>query len=259
MDIVLVGTGNVAMIIGQLLVSAGHRVTDVHGRNEAALVQIANLLNAKTNTNFSKLIGKADVCIIAVSDAAIASVANQIEDSNVLMVHTSGATSKDVLSKFRKHGVLYPLQSLRKELDRLPDVPFFIDANTSDDLEKLETLAASMSRQVRVCGDEERLKFHVAAVFCSNFTNYLYALTDRFCKEENIEFSYLLPLITETAERLAAKPAARLQTGPAIRRDLDTIRRHEVLLQSHPEAKLLYDYLTHSIQSFYSHTADSEE
>ena len=50
-------------------------------------------------------------------------------------------------------------------------------------------------------GDDQRLKLHLAAVLCNNFVNHLYALTERYCKMEGLDFQLLLPLIKETAAR----------------------------------------------------------
>ena len=43
------------------------------------------------------------------------------------------------------YGVFYPLQSLRKDVDELPDIPVFIDASDEGTRKKLEQLARSIS------------------------------------------------------------------------------------------------------------------
>jgi predicted short-subunit dehydrogenase-like oxidoreductase (DUF2520 family) len=88
---------------------------------------------------------------------------------------------------------------------------------------------------------------HLAAVFCNNFTNHLYALADQFCKKEGIQFSVLLPLIEETAVRLRQMPASTSQTGPAVRNDTATIDKHLALLEKYPQLQLIYSMFTKSI------------
>ena len=250
MDITLVGTGNVAFALARLLVASGHSVIDVCGRNLERLQQISALTGAIVKTNLRDINKGSDVCLLAVADAAIEEVAAQINIDTTLVVHTSGATSKMLLKRFSGYGVLYPLQSLRKEMIHLPSIPFFIDANNENNVDILRKLATSTGNTATIAGDEERLKLHLAAVLCSNFTNHLYALTEAFCKKENIDFANLLPLIRETSERLLLFPAARLQTGPAIRHDDNTIQRHLQVLQSYPQLSSLYHQLTSSIQTF---------
>ncbi len=250
MKVIMMGTGNVAVVLSQLLVAAGHFIVEVHGRNPVGLNYISQLTGAESKTNFLLAGCTADICILAVSDSAISQIANQLESTKMLVVHTSGTTSKTILNRFKNYGVLYPLQSLRKEMKQLPDIPFFVDANTEKNLTIINELASSTGNKVAFASDEERLKLHIAAVLCSNFTNHLYALTQSYCEDEHISFENLLPLIKETANRLDFFPAAQLQTGPAIRHDEHTIHRHLEVLQTHPHIKQIYQMLTESIQRF---------
>ena len=82
----------------------------------------------------------------------------------------------------------------------------------------------------------------------NNFTNHLYALVENYCKEEGLDFYLLLPLITETAARLQDLPAAKTQTGPAVRNDTLTIEKHLELLKKYPQLKRMYTLFTESIQ-----------
>ena len=250
MNVILVGTGNVAVVLSQLLVAAGHSIVEVHGRNAIMLNQISQLTGAEVKTNIFEINKNADLCLIAVSDRAISEVASQLQINKMLVVHTSGATSKEILNRFENYGVLYPLQSLRKEMKRIPPIPFFADANTKHNLDVLFQLASSTGNNVSLGSDEERLKFHIAAVFCSNFTNHLYALTESFCQTNNINFKNLLPLINETAVRLQNFPAEQMQTGPAVRHDDNTIERHLTMLQPYHNLGHIYQVLTKSIQDF---------
>ncbi len=250
MNITIIGTGSVAFVFGKLLKQANHRIDKIWGRNKTALNEMSHTLNAETVYNFAHINTDADVCIIAVSDNAINVIANELFSSKTLVVHTSGATSKEVLNRFQNYGVLYPLQSLRKEMQYIPPIPFFVDANTKENVDLLRQLASSTGNEVNIANDDQRLRLHLAAVLCSNFTNHLYALTQDFCAKTNLSFQLLYPLIKETAERLQWLPAAQLQTGPAIRHDDVTIQRHLHLLQSYPQLHQLYEIFTQSIQNF---------
>lgn len=252
MNIVLVGTGNVAVVLSRLLVSAGHLITEVVGR-DISRYQMFSFTGCKFKTNYETVSVNADLCLIAVSDNAIAEIAAQLPKQKNLVVHTSGATSKEALSRFESYGVLYPLQSLRKEMKEVPVIPFFIDANTDANTDSLSQLAQSTGNRVSIANDEQRLMYHIAAVLCSNFTNHLYTLTEDFCKKENIDFKNLLPLINETAERLQFFSPSQMQTGPAIRNDEITIQRHLTVLQSLPGLQKMYGMLTRSIQEKESH------
>src|SRR5206468_12137091 len=131
-----------------------------------------------------------------------------------IIVHTAASVPKEILKDFSKHyGVIYPLQSLKKEIPDLPDIPILIDANDSETMAQLETVAHSISSNVAKAGDDERMKLHIAAVFCNNFVNHLYFLAEEYCKGEGIDFELLKLLIIETAERLNQANPSDSQTG----------------------------------------------
>ncbi|THU32411.1 DUF2520 domain-containing protein [Niastella caeni] len=252
MRVVIIGTGNVATILGKRFLAADHEIIQVCGRNALHAEELADILSATSTTDLKQPDLSADIYVMAVSDGAIASVAAELRLDKKLVVHTAGAVSKNILSACsRNYGVLYPLQSLRSELNELPDIPFLVDGNTEDDLALITEFANSISHQVQQAGDEQRLKLHVAAVMVSNFTNHLYALAKAYCLHEKVDFSMLLPLITAVAERLHEYEPVAIQTGPALRNDEATIQKHLELLQDHPSLKIIYTLFTESIRKMY--------
>ncbi len=249
MRIGLIGTGNVATILGRKIKVAGHEVVQVYGRAATHAQQLASELGAAYTTVIDHLDQSAQLYIIAVADAAIPAVAASLALKDKLVVHTAGSVSKDVLKgTSKRYGILYPLQSLRKEMQQLPEIPLLVDANTPEDLALLQELALGLSAQVGVASDEQRLKLHVAAVIVSNFTNHLYTLAEQYCQAEQADFSLLHPLIVQVAARIQHMPPREAQTGPAIRKDAPTIEKHLALLEQHGEVKELYAWFTKSIQ-----------
>lgn len=252
MRIVIIGTGNVATVLGRKFLAAEHEVIQVCGRNALRAAELADTLGTTFTTDIQQPDRTADLYIVVVSDAALPAVAAQLQLDKKLVVHTAGSVSKNILSTCSKnYGVLYPVQSLRREINILPEIPFLVDGNTEDDLALITDFACSLSNQVQRADDEHRLKLHVAAVIVSNFTNHLYALAQAYCLQEKTDFNMLLPLITAIADRLYQYAPADVQTGPAIRNDTPTIQKHLELLQPHESLKALYELFTHSIQAMY--------
>ncbi|TKK70812.1 DUF2520 domain-containing protein [Ilyomonas limi] len=250
MKIVIVGTGNVAQVLGKMLSKANHTILQVFGRNQQSLNECAAILQAMPITGFNQINTEAEVCIIATSDSAIAAIAAQLHLPNTIIVHTSGGISINVLQKHKQYGVMYPLQSLRKELPYLPEVPLFVDGNNEEIIATITALAKTIAAEVHWAGDAERLKLHIAAVFCSNFINHLFALANQFCNSEHLHFNYLRPLIHETVHRMQFEAPENLQTGPAVRNDETTIQRHLQVLQSYPLLANVYEVLTLSIKNW---------
>lgn len=252
MRAVIIGSGNVATVLGKKFIQSGHEIVEVCGRNHAAVQELAAGLNVPYTTDFSCINPNADLFVMAVADDAIASVAEQLPLDKKLVVHTAGSVSMEVLKNCsRNYGILYPLQSLRKEIHDLPDIPFLVDGNTPDDLAVISEFASTLSPIVRQAGDEQRLKIHLAAVVVSNFTNHLYTLADEYCRAEKLDFQILHPLIYAIAERIRHFEPASVQTGPAVRHDEKTIRKHLELLKDHPQLRAFYELFTSSIEKMY--------
>src|SRR5690349_4665716 len=122
MNIVLIGSGNVATVLGRVIKSFGHTIKEVVSRNKTHAQTLAAELNATAQSNINSTTKEAHIYIIAVADNAIETVAKQLRLNDKIVVHTSGAVSKNVLQNVsERFGVLYPLQSLRKELTNTPE------------------------------------------------------------------------------------------------------------------------------------------
>ncbi|CAN5193968.1 DUF2520 domain-containing protein [soil metagenome] len=247
MKIVLIGSGNLATVLGKLLKQAGNTIVQVISRNAIHAEALARISSAGWDTDLQN-IAHADVYVIATSDEAINKIAAALHVKNKIVLHTSGSVSKDVLQNASEnYGVLYPLQSLRREVTYTPVIPFLIDASNTETLKIIQSLADSVSAKTLVADDEQRLKLHVAAVISSNFSNHLYALTEAYCNDESVSFDMLLPLIQETANRLNDFKPIEVQTGPAARGDWDTIEKHLKMLDAYPHLRSLYESMSKSI------------
>ena len=248
MTVAIIGSGNVAAVLGRLALNSEHVVMHVASRNTEHAAQLARELNS-SHSGYDEISNvRADIFIVAVADAGIAQSIFSLKSKSSLVVHTAGAVPLHVLQNVSdNHGVLYPLQSLRKEMLPMDDVPFLIDGNTHEARDKIRSFALSLSNNVTDANDEQRLKHHAAAVIVNNFTNHLYALTEDFCIKENIAFQKLLPLINETCARLAFFSPASLQTGPAFRNDKETMDKHLAILDKYPALKKIYAILSESI------------
>ena len=250
MKITLIGSGNVATVLGRLIIKNGHEVCQVISRDGGH----ARLLAGELGAGYTDFEGSpdrsADLFIIAISDAALDNFFVKGAINDKIVVHTAGSVSKDILRNFAsRYGVLYPLQSLRKEMHYIPPIPLLIDGSDEATTGFIENFARSLSPTVQRMGDEERLKLHAAAVIVSNFTNHLYAIAEDFCDKEQVNFDMLKPLIAETAERISYASPSKVQTGPAIRKDIHTLDKHLRLFTAHPKLRTMYLRLTDSIMN----------
>jgi predicted short-subunit dehydrogenase-like oxidoreductase (DUF2520 family) len=249
MNAVIIGSGNVATVMVRLMQGNGINVLQLYSRNNTTAKTISDTYNVPFTTDNGQIDKNANFYLLCVSDASLnenLSYLKAIEDKPIF--HTAAAVSKDILKNISSnYGVIYPLQSLRKEMSEIPKIPFLIDASNETTEALAIAIAEKIGNKVVKATDAERLKIHVAAVWVNNFTNHLFTLAEEYCNKEGLDFNLLKPLIAETANRAINTSPALEQTGPAIRKDHITLEKHLQVLNQHPDLKELYLTLSNSI------------
>lgn len=245
MRVTLIGSGNIATVLGRKIFAGGHIIQQVYSRNPEHAEQLANEFSCKAVTEIED---NSDMYIVAVSDDALHSIDDWMKPVSGFVVHTAGSVSIEVLKNIsRSYGVIWPLQSVIKETLNAPWLPLIIDANDMWSTMKLQGFAQSFGDSVTIANDEHRRKLHVAAVITNNFTNHIFTLTETYCGEVGVDFKLLLPLLRETVNRLETDSAKDLQTGPAIRGDESTMNMHRDLLKNHKELLEVYNFFSEKI------------
>ncbi len=248
LNITIIGAGNVATVFASKFLRAGHHIDAIWSNNPEHAAILANQCHAQILKSLSELPSTSDIVLIAIKDESILEVVEKISNCNAILIHTAGSVEMQVLSAAsKKTGVFYPLQSIRKEIPVSENIPLLIDGSSEEVLLQIKNLALSVSNLVKISGDEERLKLHLAAVFVSNFTNHLYHLTYEWCEQEQLSYELLLPLIREVANRQTGEAPSDWQTGPASRGDLQTIDKHLVLLKENPFMQALYRMMSEDL------------
>jgi len=252
MKVVILGSGNTATVLCKVITSAGHTIVQIASRNEQNAKLLADTYSATSTDLAASRFEPADIYIMALQDVSLDHIEKFHGLKNKLVVHTAGAISINALKNISDtYGVLYPLQTLSKNSKRIPEIPFLVDGNNAETLHTVKQFAKTLSDNVQQANDKERLNYHVAAVFVSNFTNHIYSLAEMFCKKENLDWQSLFPIMDETNERAQEISPFLSQTGPALRDDIFTLNRHLQALSSYPNLKYIYLKLSESIIKFH--------
>ncbi len=253
MRISIIGSGNVATHLSAAFTNANHKIVQIWSRDIEHASLLAYHVKAEAINDISKLDPGVDIILIAVNDDAISGISAQLKLHGTLLAHTSGSMPMSVLSPASSNiGVFYPLQTFSKNKSvEFKNVPILIESNTPQGASQIRELAGSVSLKVTNIDSEKRLSLHVAAVFANNFTNYLFALSKEILDKNGLDFDLIRPLIAETASKVQELDPEKVQTGPAVRNDIETIQKHLVLLESLPQLKDIYKSLSQSIINFY--------
>lgn len=242
----IIGSGNVAQhLVSAFSTTSGIELVQAFSRNRENL---AHLLDPNQITDDFNALGDADLYIIAVSDDSISEVSRQLPFTGKLVAHTSGSLSITILDDGNRRAVFYPLQTFSKSKPvNFREIPICLESENAEDFQTLETVAHTISDTVFAIDSVQRKAMHVSAVFVNNFVNHLYKIGHDICKEHQISFDILKPLIRETAQKVMVLDPEAAQTGPAIRCDQKTIAAHLELLTD-ANQKNIYQILTQSIQ-----------
>lgn len=253
--ICIVGAGNIAWHLSHALANAGHQIVQVFSRTINHARELAEPLGAAWINHPEAITREAGIYLLCLKDDALAGFLTKVHfPDDAIVAHTAGSQSINLITPYTQNaGVFYPLQTFTKHIPLdLHETPFLIEGQTEMVSQQLVKMAALISEKVYIMNSEQRMALHVAAMFASNFTNHLWALTDRWLTAHHISPQVLAPLMTETLRKALNTSPKEAQTGPARRGDEETMQRHLDLLAHLPLESAIYKLLSKSIGDFYS-------
>lgn len=248
-DITLYGTGNLAWKLGEALLNAGYLITAVWGRQRSDRDALARLLGAASIAEIDAMPAAA-IGILAVSDDAIAELAGRIQpDDHQLLVHCAGSGSLRWLEPHPRKGILWPLQSIRKESAYdWQQIPLLIDASSETDQELMLEIGGTLSEKCFKADEKQRQLYHLAAVCAANFSNLLFGETFELLKRAKLDHRLLLPILQSQLNAFeSAQSPHKRQTGPAARNDMATMQRQLELLNNQAELAAIYRLMSEII------------
>ncbi|HVN57460.1 MAG TPA: DUF2520 domain-containing protein [Bacteroidales bacterium] len=247
------GSGKVVSSLVTCIRDKGHRVMQIYSRPGGKGQALAGNIGAEHigDPVFNE---KNDIVIVAVSDRSLGPVLGNLHcDEKTIVAHTAGSSGLDIFpGSIKRKGVFYPLQTFSEgRKTDLVNVPVFIETSDEAAAGMLGDLAISLGALPVRSSAESRKMLHVAAVFVSNFTNYMLTVGEVISRRAGFQPEILGPLIEETISKALDQGPETSQTGPAIRNDYNTIEKHLELLSFSPELQTLYEEMSRSIINYY--------
>ncbi len=281
MQIVFLGSGNLATNLSLALKAAGEDIIQIFSRTKENAQALADKLHCDSCTSISDIRTDADVYIFSVKDDALPSLIEQLavklsgslsteegggksDVDNIgvcargsIFLHTAGSVPMSVFPSNIQtpprglgglsYGVLYPMQTFSKDRSvNFREIPCFVEASDNATLGIIKDMASKISDNVVECSSDKRKKLHLAAVFACNMTNHCYRLAEKVLEEEGIDFSLYQPLIQETANKVRELSPRKAQTGPMVRYD-KTIMDAQIALINDERTRQIYRLMADSI------------
>ncbi len=247
MNFSIIGSGNIATFIGTRCLEAGRVIDEVISTNEETGKALAKKLKASFTSDYKK--SEASTFLLAVPDDAIRDLSKTDFFKEKKVIHTSGSIGLKEIENISEHiACIWPIYSIQKEkLPTRKDIPFVLQSSNLPSRKKAVSFLKCLTNNVTEASDEQKRVLHLSAVLVNNFTNHLFAQSEKLLKSNDLNFELMLPIIQNTIEKLATASPSQLQTGPAIRGDESTLAKHMELLQHTPALKEIYRQLSSTI------------
>lgn len=247
----IIGAGRVGTSIGMLLRRAGYRLAGFSTRSEASRRKASQWLDLPGSVGIDPL-AQAEILVITVPDDLVESVCRQLVDAGTvgeetIVMHTAGSLGLEPLRPAAAAGaetlavhVLQAIPDVASGIERIPGSWFGVTC--ADHLRSwAESFVSDLGGHVIWVPDERRPLYHAAAVIASNFLVTLASLVE----ETFDDTRPYLPLMRGTLENLESLGPREAITGPVVRGDSGTIRRHlEALAKEAPKVAEVYRALS---------------
>jgi len=250
MKIVFIGAGNLATCVSMEMQRVGMTIGQIYSRTRDHAESLAKKVNCQWTNNLNEIIPDADLYIFSLKDTVLPEVIPHVKPNDGLWVHTAGSVPVDVFAGYAKrYGVFYPLQTFTKTRKvKLDGTPIFLEVYHPEDMKILRKVAIALSGNAQEMDSKKRERVHLAAVFACNFANHMYLLAGKILEEQGLSYNVLLPLITETADKITDLSPFEAQTGPAVRLDKPIMDKQLAMLED-PVMQHIYNVLSQSIYS----------
>lgn len=258
--IVFIGAGKIASSLAPAMIKSGYNVSAVISRNIKAAKKLA--VKYKTllySDNFEMLNNFKGIIFLTVPDSSLESLAEELSRQKLLFrdcffVHTSGALSSSALNSLQKKksltASLHILQSFPSiEKKDITGSYSAVESSFPEAVNFLKKLSKSLFLIPFELNKKEKIRYHLAAVFASNFINAaLYGSAKLFGGIRNIpaeHYKVFEPIITSVIDNIKKDGAVMALSGPIERGDIKTIKEHLSLLKQ-SDMELYSSYIANS-------------
>ncbi len=261
--VVVVGAGNLGSALAVSLAAAGYVIDSIVARRHGASLNRAQKL--ATEVGALAIIDlpakmRAELIWFSVPDGEIARAARDLggkldwkkpEWKKKIALHSSGAVSSDELDVLRRRGAavasVHPMMTfVRGSRPNLAGVSFAIEGDL--------VAVRAARRIVRDVGGHafsirkrDKPAYHAWGTFASPLFDALLATTEQVASVAGVPSKEarrrIVPILQQTLANYAALGAAGAFSGPIVRGDVETVKRHLRVLRNVPQAREVYSAL----------------
>src|SRR5579864_3662079 len=255
--VAIIGAGNFGAALAVSLKRVGYRIEAVIARSGGASLKkgtsLAKEIGARALTDPAAL--QAHLIWFCVPDGEIAraarALARTLEWKGRVALHSSGALTSDELGALRGRGAavasVHPLMTfVRGSRPPLAGVPFALEGDAAA-VRLARRVIADVGGHAYPIRKRAKAGYHAWGTFASPLFTALLATTEQVAELAGVKRKdakrRMIPILLQTLANYAAFDSGDAFSGPIIRGDVDTVKRHLQVLRSVPAARDVYSAL----------------
>jgi len=241
----IVGAGRLGSSLALAMSAAGYRLAAVSSRRADHRARLAGRLpDTETFASAAEAAAAAEIVFITTPDGAVEDVCGMIPwRREQAAVHCAGVLPLSALraaaGSGAATGALHPMQTFpdRESGHLFPGVVFAVESDDRGLREWLRGLARSLGGEHFDIRSEQRDAYHASAVMACGLTAGLAGLAADmwagFGQDRERGLRALVPLINATASAIEGRGIPAALTGPYVRGDVATVKRHLEAVRGH--------------------------
>lgn len=263
-EIIFIGSGKVAHTLIPSLIEKNYPVKGIISKSLKPAERLAKKYQIRFCSNhISKIPDVINIFIIAVPDNQIKSVAGELSNLDLhfkssLFIHTSGSENTDALKALEKKGGMTASFHIMQTFPALKKVDITnsfaaIETNNSIAEKYLFSLVRSLRLKGFKLSKEDKVYYHLAGVFASNFLNANLFSSEKMLRNTGLErnqYDLLEPILKAALANIKNSGVGNSLSGPVERGDYLTISKHISAikkLKSNHRKILLHSYISQSL------------
>ncbi|HYL14228.1 MAG TPA: Rossmann-like and DUF2520 domain-containing protein [Terriglobales bacterium] len=260
-SIAIVGPGSLGSALVVSLHNAGYRISEVLARENSGsrlrARRVARDVGARVVTakNRNLLAGVVWLCVPDREIAACAqSLRNAADWKGKVALHSSGALSSDELGVLRRKGAavasLHPMMTFVPGVSpSLEGVPFAVEGDPSA-IQVARRMVRDLGGEMFAIQKRHKPAYHAWGAFASPLLISALVTAEQVAGAAGIQREsarrMMLPIVRQTLANYAHRGPAGAFSGPIVRGDAETLRKHLKILGRVPGAKEVYLALARS-------------
>ncbi|HEV2115805.1 MAG TPA: DUF2520 domain-containing protein [Terriglobales bacterium] len=254
-EIAIVGAGNLGSALAGALHAAGYRISETiyrAGGSHRRARRLAAQVHSRT-VEMARARWLADVVWICVPDSRIAACAKEIAGltdwQGKIALHPSGALASDELQVLRRRGAAvaaaHPLMTfVRRSSPGLSGVPFGIEGDRAA-VRVARRMVRDLGGDAFAVRRQDKALYHAWGAFASPLLIALLASAEQVAMGAGVRSQAaarkrMLPILEQTLRNYGVLGPADAFSGPLVRGDVATVRRHVEALSKLPRARQVY-------------------